>query len=97
MFYKFFLGLKQVWSNDRYESVEHRVVVNSVKERYSFPFFLTPGHDIMVKPLEEILNGECPRYREFNYGKFFTTKSRNYFKKQEMEVIQAHHFRVEEK
>ncbi|KAL6211639.1 hypothetical protein ACLB2K_016862 [Fragaria x ananassa] len=29
----------QVWSNEKYEIVEHRVVVNTEKERFSIPFF----------------------------------------------------------
>ena len=37
--YKYF----QVWSNDRYESVEHRVMVNSERERFSLPFLLHMG------------------------------------------------------
>ncbi|PON56996.1 Isopenicillin N synthase [Parasponia andersonii] len=87
----------QVWSNDKYESVEHRVVVNSVKERYSIPFFFFPRHDLLVKPFEEILNGESPRYRVYNWGKFFATRNRSDFKKQAVENIQIHHFRIEEK
>lgn len=46
----------QVWSNDTYESVEHRVKVNSEKERFSIQYFLSPAHYTMVKPLEEIVN-----------------------------------------
>ncbi|PIN09237.1 Iron/ascorbate family oxidoreductase [Handroanthus impetiginosus] len=34
----------QVWSNDEYESVKHRVVANSEKERLSIPYFLYPSH-----------------------------------------------------
>ncbi|RVW61248.1 Protein DMR6-like oxygenase 2 [Vitis vinifera] len=33
----------KVWSNDKYESVEHRVVANSEKERFSIPFFFLPS------------------------------------------------------
>ena len=50
----------QVWSNDKYESVEHRVVVNSQKERLSIPFFLTPAFSVMVKPLKELLQEHDP-------------------------------------
>ncbi|XP_042494313.1 protein DMR6-LIKE OXYGENASE 1-like [Macadamia integrifolia] len=46
----------QVWSNDRYESVEHRVVVNSMRERFSIPFFFNPSHYVVVKPLEELVD-----------------------------------------
>ncbi|KAH9327722.1 hypothetical protein KI387_007900, partial [Taxus chinensis] len=44
----------QVWSNDRYESVEHRVVVNDTRRRLSIPFFFNPSHYVIVKPLEEL-------------------------------------------
>lgn len=50
----------QVWSNDRYESVEHRVMVNSEKERFSVPFFFNPAHHTMVKPLDELTSKQNP-------------------------------------
>ncbi|KAF9611387.1 hypothetical protein IFM89_032056 [Coptis chinensis] len=40
----------QVWSNDKYESVEHRVMVNPQRERFAVPFFFMPAHYVMVKP-----------------------------------------------
>ncbi|XP_021824897.1 protein DMR6-LIKE OXYGENASE 2-like [Prunus avium] len=87
----------QVWSNDKYESVEHRVVVNSEKERFSVPFFFFPAHHVMVKPLEELLSDVNPaKYREYNWGKFYATRNRSDFKKQEVENIQIHHFRLPE-
>ncbi|GFS41169.1 2-oxoglutarate (2OG) and Fe(II)-dependent oxygenase superfamily protein [Actinidia rufa] len=46
----------QVWSNDKYECVEHRVMVNNERERFSIPFFFNSAHPTMVKPLEELLN-----------------------------------------
>ncbi|PNX87536.1 gibberellin 20 oxidase 1-like protein, partial [Trifolium pratense] len=32
-----------VWSNDKYESVEHRAVANTKRERFSIPLFFFPG------------------------------------------------------
>ncbi|KAL5858064.1 hypothetical protein ACOSQ3_005522 [Xanthoceras sorbifolium] len=85
----------QVWSNDRYESAEHRVVVNSEKERFSIPFFFFPAHYVMLKPLEELVNEQNPaRYREFNWGKFFASRNRSDYKKAEVENIQIYHFRI---
>ncbi|KAJ0077060.1 hypothetical protein Patl1_36234 [Pistacia atlantica] len=85
----------QVWSNDRYESVEHRVVVNSEKERFSIPFFFFPAHHVMIKPLEELVNEQHPaRYREYNWGKFYATRNRSDYKKLDVENIQIHHFRI---
>ncbi|KAG4906228.1 hypothetical protein AAZX31_20G008800 [Glycine max] len=85
----------QVWSNDKYESVEHRVVVNTEKERFSIPFFFFPAHHVMVKPAEELVNEQNPaRYREYKYGKFFANRNRSDFKKRDVENIQIHHFRI---
>ncbi|KAL6209705.1 hypothetical protein ACLB2K_020645 [Fragaria x ananassa] len=86
----------QVWSNDKYESVEHRVVVNREKERFSIPFFFfCPAHHVMVKPLDELLNDDNPaKYREYNWGKFFAMRNRSDFKKLDVENIQIHHFRL---
>ncbi|XP_050259570.1 protein DMR6-LIKE OXYGENASE 1-like isoform X9 [Quercus robur] len=85
----------QVWSNDKYESVEHRVVVNSTKARLSIPFFFFPAHYTMVKPLEELVNEQDrAKYREFNWGKFVANRNRSDFKKQDVENIQISHFRI---
>ncbi|KAJ7967407.1 2-oxoglutarate and Fe(II)-dependent oxygenase superfamily protein [Quillaja saponaria] len=46
----------QVWSNDAYESVEHRVMVNSERERFSIPFFFNPAHHTIIEPLQELIN-----------------------------------------
>lgn len=84
----------QVWSNDRYESVEHRVSVNSDKERFSIPFFFNPAHDANIKPLEELVSEESPeKYHEYNWGKFFKTRKNSNFKNLGVENIQIYHFR----
>lgn len=86
-----------MWSNDKYESVEHRVVANSEKERFSIPFFFLPLHHVNVKPLEELTNEENPpKFKEYNWGKFMATRNRSDFKKQAVENIQIHHFKVSE-
>ncbi|KAL5059863.1 hypothetical protein RYX36_031467, partial [Vicia faba] len=65
----------QVWSNDSYESVEHRVMVNSTRERFSIPFFFFPAHYTKVKPLEELTNEENPpKYRPYNRGEFLVNR-----------------------
>ncbi|CAN6449389.1 unnamed protein product [Victoria cruziana] len=85
----------QVWSNDKYESVEHRVVVNSQSERLSIPFFFNPAHHTMVKPLEEMVNQQNPpKYKEYNWGKFFKTRRLGDFKKLDVENIQIYHFKM---
>ncbi|KAI9123612.1 hypothetical protein K1719_004912 [Acacia pycnantha] len=87
----------QVWSNDKYESVEHRAVVNSEKERISIPFFFFPARTVMVKPLEELVNKENPaRYTEYNWGKFYAHRIYGEFKKREVENLQIHHFKIDQ-
>ncbi|PON49204.1 Isopenicillin N synthase [Parasponia andersonii] len=87
----------QVWSNERYESVEHRVMVNSERERFSVPFFLNPAHYTMIKPLEELTDEQNPaKYRAYNWGKFFATRKASNFKKLDVENIQISHFKLSE-
>lgn len=84
----------QVWSNDRYESAEHRVSVNSDKERFSMPYFFNPGSSAMVEPLEELVSDESPaRYRAYNWGNFFSTRKNSNFRKLDVENVQIAHFR----
>ncbi|XP_075673107.1 protein LATERAL BRANCHING OXIDOREDUCTASE 1-like [Castanea sativa] len=87
----------QVWSNDRYESVEHRVTVNSERERFSLPFFLHTAHYTMVKPLEELINEQNPaKYRAFNWGKFIANRKCSNFQKLNVENLQIYHFKISE-
>ncbi|CAL4917933.1 unnamed protein product [Urochloa decumbens] len=88
--------LIQVWSNDRYESAEHRVSVNSAKERFSMPYFFNPASYTMVEPVEELVSEEDPpRYDAYNYnwGDFFSTRKNSNFKKLSVENIQIAHFK----
>ncbi|XP_027120142.2 protein LATERAL BRANCHING OXIDOREDUCTASE 1-like [Coffea arabica] len=86
----------QVWSNDKYESVEHRVMVNSEKERFSIPLFFNPAYYTWVEPLEELINEQNPppKYKAYNWGKFFSSRRRSNFKKLEVENLQIYHFRI---
>jgi isopenicillin N synthase-like dioxygenase len=87
----------QVWSNDRYESVEHRVMVNSEKERFSMPFFFTPDHTVTVEPMEELVTEQDPaKYRAYNWGKFMATKKRSNFKKLDVENLQIYDFKIKD-
>lgn len=84
----------QVWSNDRYESAEHRVSVNSHKERFSMPYFFNPGSDAMIEPLEELVSDDSPpRYEAYNWGEFFSTRKNSNFKKLAVENVQIAHFK----
>jgi isopenicillin N synthase-like dioxygenase len=84
----------QVWSNDKYESVEHRAMVNSKRERYSIPFFFNPAHHVDVEPLSEFIDEENPpKYQPYNWGKFRATRYKNNLKKPDGENIQIHQFK----
>lgn len=50
----------QVLSNAHYKSVEHRVIVNSGKERVSLAYFYNPRGDILIKPAEELVTKDRP-------------------------------------
>ncbi|KAJ4979472.1 hypothetical protein NE237_010252 [Protea cynaroides] len=50
----------QVLSNANYRSVEHRVMVNSAKERVSLAFFYNPKSDLPLEPVKELVTPECP-------------------------------------
>ncbi|KAI4367635.1 hypothetical protein MLD38_023348 [Melastoma candidum] len=85
----------QAWTNDKYWSAEHRVVVNTQREKFSIPLFFFPGHQVNVKPLDE-LTGEQnpPLYKEFSWGKFFVPRNHGHFKNLNFENIQIDHFRA---
>lgn len=50
----------QVLSNAIYKSVEHRVIVNSNKERLSLAFFYNPGGHTLIKPAHELVTKDSP-------------------------------------
>ncbi|XP_062226200.1 gibberellin 2-beta-dioxygenase 6-like [Phragmites australis] len=57
--------LFQAWSNNRYKSVEHKVVPNAKAERFSAAYFLCPSYDSPV--------GTCAEpspYRAFTFGEY---------------------------
>lgn len=47
-------------SNGVYRSIEHRVIVNSGKERVSLAFFYNPKSDIPIEPVKELVTEERP-------------------------------------
>ncbi len=43
--------LLELWSGGYFVSTPHKVVNRAGAERYSFPFFIVPRHDVIVEPL----------------------------------------------
>ncbi|CAI9091725.1 OLC1v1026825C1 [Oldenlandia corymbosa var. corymbosa] len=50
----------QVLSNAAYKSVEHRVIVNSDRERLSLAFFYNPKSDLLIGPAKELVRPQKP-------------------------------------
>ncbi|MBA0677517.1 hypothetical protein Goari_018921 [Gossypium aridum] len=50
----------QVMSNAIYKSVEHRVIVNPVKDRVSLAFFYNPKSDLLIEPAKELVSEDRP-------------------------------------
>jgi gibberellin 2-oxidase len=63
--------LLQAWSNDLYRSVEHRVLADAARERFSAAFFLCPSYDTVIRPRQR---PEVSRidsvYRSFTFGEY---------------------------
>uniref|UniRef100_A0A0D9W799 gibberellin 2beta-dioxygenase n=1 Tax=Leersia perrieri TaxID=77586 RepID=A0A0D9W799_9ORYZ len=57
--------LFQAWSNNRYKSVEHKVVANAKTDRLSVAYFLCPSFDSFVGTC-----GEPSPYRAFTFGEY---------------------------
>ncbi|KAJ4746977.1 2-oxoglutarate (2OG) and Fe(II)-dependent oxygenase superfamily protein [Rhynchospora pubera] len=57
--------LFQAWSNDAYKSVEHRVITNAKRERYSIAYFVCPSYDSTIGA-----NAQPSRYRSFTFGEY---------------------------
>ncbi|XP_010558077.1 PREDICTED: flavonol synthase/flavanone 3-hydroxylase-like [Tarenaya hassleriana] len=61
----------QVLSNSRYKSVEHRVTVNSDKERVSLAFFYNPKSDIPIQPLRDLVGPHgSPLYPPMTFDQY---------------------------
>ncbi|KAG8385700.1 hypothetical protein BUALT_Bualt03G0072400 [Buddleja alternifolia] len=58
--------LFQAWSNDVYKSVEHRVVANAHKERFSTAYFYCPSYDTVIKSGVH----EPGVYTSFSFGEY---------------------------
>ncbi|KAL4180340.1 hypothetical protein AMTRI_Chr13g91590 [Amborella trichopoda] len=84
----------QVWSNDIYDSLVHRVVVSSQLERFSAILAVVPSYHTIVKPLEELVDENNPaNYNEYKWGEYFMTRRISNFMKLDKPVIQVADFR----
>ncbi|KAL3530146.1 hypothetical protein ACH5RR_009468 [Cinchona calisaya] len=62
----------QIVSNDRYKSIEHRVIVDRSRDRVSVPIFVNPANDAVVGPFQELLDGgEKPVYKGVMFSDYF--------------------------
>ncbi|KAJ7520291.1 hypothetical protein O6H91_20G077000 [Diphasiastrum complanatum] len=83
----------QVWTNDKYQSVEHRVVVNQHKERFSVPYFFNPGSDTDVEPVPDLVDiDHPPKYWSINWGKYLKQRKDGNFKNLGVENRQIYHY-----
>nr|QWQ66225.1 Fe(II)/2-oxoglutarate-dependent dioxygenase 1 [Phlegmariurus tetrastichus] len=61
----------QVWSNDLYTSVVHRVVVNNQKRRVSAALFLYPEPESLIEPAAEVIDEDHPcKYKQFPFEEY---------------------------
>lgn len=68
--------IAQVWSNDVYPAVLHRVMASVVKPRYSAAYFFNPGYACRYAPLAGMCSETRPaRYREIEWGAFRNGRS----------------------
>ncbi|KAG6549927.1 hypothetical protein Mapa_008438 [Marchantia paleacea] len=63
----------RLWSNDRFKSALHRVVVNDSKPRMSTVLFVNPGDSSVVSAPASLAEdiGQPRRYKNFNMEDFF--------------------------
>ncbi|XP_059668000.1 jasmonate-induced oxygenase 2-like [Cornus florida] len=61
----------QVLTNAIYKSVEHRVIVNSMKERVSIAFFYNPKGDKVIEPVKELVTEDRPAmYQPMTFNEY---------------------------
>ncbi|KAK9664872.1 hypothetical protein RND81_14G074200 [Saponaria officinalis] len=67
----------QILSNGKYQSVEHWVIANGLKNRVSIPIFVGPLPNDIICPFEEVIKeGEGPIYKQVVYSEYV----KNFFK-----------------
>lgn len=62
---------RQVLTNGRYKSVEHRAVTHKEKDRLSIVTFYAPSYDIELGPMPELMDEKNPsKFRRYNHGEY---------------------------
>ncbi|KAH0900218.1 hypothetical protein HID58_049786 [Brassica napus] len=57
-------------SNGRYKSGEHRVTMDTVRTRLSWPVFAEPNLDHVVGPLAELVIDDAPKFKPYVYREY---------------------------
>ncbi|PSS34686.1 hypothetical protein CEY00_Acc01793 [Actinidia chinensis var. chinensis] len=83
----------QVLSNATYKSVEHRVIVNSVKERVSLAFFYNPNGNIPIQPAQKLVTEDHPAlYQAMTYNDYrMFIRKRGLHGKSQVESLKSPH------
>lgn len=86
--------MMQVWSNDRYRSPIHRVVVSDRSERFSAPFFFNPSYEADCAPLPELVARDgASVYRPVPWAEFRRLRAAGDYA-DVGEEIQVDHYRI---
>ncbi|KAL9241895.1 hypothetical protein vseg_015955 [Gypsophila vaccaria] len=87
----------QVWSNDKYPSVEHRVILNSNKHRMSIGLLFAPSCSLDVKPLDELIDEQnCAKYEAYNWGALPASRVKKSVKKHDIGDYDISQFKITE-
>ncbi|MCR6632787.1 MAG: isopenicillin N synthase family oxygenase [Magnetospirillum sp.] len=70
----------EAWSNGRFVATSHRVI-NTRRERYSFPLFFATDYDTVVEPLPQCVPpGEAPRFPPLQAGRHLEAQTMRTFR-----------------